>query len=40
MKKKYFITGGTGYVGADTERIDVNRIHVPTVYSVGLNIKF
>ncbi|APQ17772.1 SusC/RagA family TonB-linked outer membrane protein [Maribacter hydrothermalis] len=29
-----------GYIGADPERIDVNRIPVPTVYSVGLNINF
>lgn len=29
-----------GYIGSDPERIDVNRIPVPTVYSVGLNINF
>ena len=29
-----------GYIGSDPERTDVNRIPVPTVYSVGLNINF
>lgn len=29
-----------GYIGSDPERIDVNRIPVPTVYSIGLNINF
>ncbi|MFC4094910.1 SusC/RagA family TonB-linked outer membrane protein [Euzebyella saccharophila] len=29
-----------GYIGADPERIDVNRIPVPTTYSVGMNINF
>lgn len=29
-----------GYIGSDPERIDVNRIPVPTTLSVGLNINF
>ncbi|MBD0851174.1 SusC/RagA family TonB-linked outer membrane protein [Maribacter arenosus] len=29
-----------GYIGSDPERIDVNRIPVPTVYSIGLNVNF
>ncbi|PKP14015.1 MAG: TonB-dependent receptor [Bacteroidetes bacterium HGW-Bacteroidetes-3] len=29
-----------GYVGSDPERLDVNRIPVPTVLSLGLNINF
>ncbi|MDT7828442.1 TonB-dependent receptor [Pricia sp. S334] len=29
-----------GYIGSDPERIDVNRIPVPTVYSIGLNLNF
>ncbi|NNK75645.1 MAG: TonB-dependent receptor, partial [Maribacter sp.] len=28
------------YIGSDPERTDVNRIPVPTVYSVGLNLNF
>ncbi|MFC0261658.1 SusC/RagA family TonB-linked outer membrane protein [Fontibacter flavus] len=28
------------YIGADPERTDVNRIPVPSVYSMGLNINF
>ena len=29
-----------GYIGQDPERTDVNRIPVPTTYSLGLNINF
>jgi hypothetical protein len=29
-----------GYIGSDPERIDVNRIPVPTTLSIGLNINF
>ncbi len=29
-----------GYIGSDPERTDVNRIPVPTTYSLGLNINF
>jgi hypothetical protein len=29
-----------GYIGSDPERIDVNRIPVPTIYSIGLNVNF
>ena len=28
------------YIGSDPERTDVNRIPVPTVFSVGLNMNF
>ena len=28
------------YIGSDPERTDVNRIPVPTVYSIGLNLNF
>ncbi len=28
------------YIGSDPERVDVNRIPVPTVYSLGLNVNF
>ena len=29
-----------GYIGSDPERTDVNRIPVPTTYSLGVNINF
>jgi hypothetical protein len=29
-----------GYIGQDPERTDVNRIPVPTTFSLGLNINF
>ena len=28
------------YIGSDPERTDVNRIPVPTVFSMGLNLNF
>jgi hypothetical protein len=39
-RKRIYLFWFTGYIGQDPERTDVNRIPVPTTFSLGLNINF